>query len=249
MAMKQLDPDLVPAKPKVSRSLAPRMPGLKRSSVQKDLPDLATLIAFDPGGTTGWSLFCVDPAGLSTLPEHRKFKVLANVTKWEHGQVDCGSVRGNLGTSNHDGISTDGENSGINELVGLVRAWPGAAIVIEDFILDPARFNTGRDLLSPVRITSALGYLLWLQNREYFVQTAALGKHTVGIEQLRRWGYYTSTGGQNHARDADRHALAFLQRCANQNTAGRDLRESAWPHLFGPDGNYHDPGRRKNERG
>ena len=245
MAMQQLDPSLVAAKPTVSRSSAPRMPGLKRSSVQRDLPDLATVVALDPGGTTGWSIFCVDPVGISTKEEHLKEKVLNCVTKWEHGQVDCGSTKGNLGTSQHNGISTDGEFAGVNELVGLVRAWPGAAIVIEDFILDPARFNTGRDLLSPVRITSSIGYLLWLQRREYFVQTAALGKHTVGIEQLKRWGYYSSTGGLNHARDADRHALAFLRRCSERTTAGRDLREAAWPHLFGPDGRYHDPGRRK----
>lgn len=243
--MKPLDPSMVPAKPKVTRSGQTRMPGLARSSVGADLPKNATVIAFDPGGTTGWALYTVYPEGLSDLPDHRGERVLDNVIKWQHGQVDCGSTKGNLGVSLHRGISTDGENAGVNELVGLVRAWPGAAIVIEDFILDPARFNTGRDLLSPVRITSAISYLLWLQRREYFVQSASLAKTTVTDERLKAWGYYSSTGGLNHARDADRHALTFLKRCANPTQKGRELREAAWPYLFGQGGEYHNPGRRK----
>ncbi len=203
----------------------------------------AELIAFDPGGTTGWCMMLVQPEALSPL--HPGIGVLDNVVKWHRGQVDCGSVRGNLGTSSHPGISTSGEAAGLSELLGLCRAWPYAAVVVEDFILDPKRFNTGRDLLSPVRITNGISYDLWLQERTYFVQGASLAKTTATDEKLKAWGYYTSTGGLNHARDADRHALTFLKRAANPTKRGRDLREAAWPHLYGPKGEYYEAGRRK----
>lgn len=243
--MKPLYPDMVPAKPKIQRAKQPRMRGLNRATLDpENFGKNPTVIALDPGGTTGWSIFTVKAETMSTAEEHRKYgRVLDHVVKWDHGQVDCGSTKGNLGTSRHSGISTDGENAGINELVGLVRAWPGAAIVIEDFILDPARFNTGRDLLSPVRITAALSFLLYLQRREYFVQNAALAKTTATDARLKAWGYYSSTGGLNHARDADRHALTFLRRCANPTRQGRELREAAWPHLYGPNGAYYEAGR------
>lgn len=246
--MKPLDPSMVPAVRR-SRVSQPRMPGLKRDALRTDLPRNPTVIGIDPGGTTGWALFTVYPEGISDLPEHRGERVLDNVIKWEHGQVDCGSTKGNLGTSRQDGVSVSGENAGIDELVGLVRAWPGAAIVIEDFILDPSRFNTGRDLLSPVRITSALSYLLWLQRREAFFQSASLAKNMVTDDRLKLWGYYSSTGGLGHARDADRHALSFLRRCANPTSDGRALREAAWPHIYGQSGAFYNPGRRKDDNG
>lgn len=210
-----------------------------------ELEDYAQVIALDPGGTTGWTVFQVHPESLSSLDEHRGFSVLKNIVDWKHGQIDCGTKKGNLGTSLHAGISTTGENAGIGEILGLIRSWPGAAIVVEDFILDPARFNTGRDLLSPVRITAGINYDLWLQGRDYFVQSASLAKTTCKDEQLKAWGLYSSSGGLNHARDADRHALTFLKRAARLSPEGRALRETAWPHLFARGSEFYDPGKRR----
>ena len=217
-----------------------RLPGLSRENRPdfRDLPNFATVIAFDPGGTTGWSLISVQPEVFSELPEHKEFSsVLKNVLEWKHGQIDCGSQKGNLGTGNHHGVSTSGEAAGINEIIGLVRAWPGAAIIVEDFILREHTRN--RDLLAPVRITAGLNQDLWLCRREYFVQSAALAKTAVTDERLKNWGYYSRAGGLNHARDADRHALTFLRRAANKDSKGRALREAAWPYLYGPDGKYY----------
>lgn len=211
----------------------------------------AIIIALDPGGTTGWSMMEVQPEALSDLEEYRGVGIMENVLKWRHGQIDCGSKKGNLSVGNgtngapgHFGISTSGEAAGSGEILGLLRAWPAAAVVIEDFILDPNRFNTGRDLLSPVRITSAISFDLWLQKREYFVQSASLAKSTARDEQLKAWGYYTSTGGLQHARDADRHALTFLRRASERSSKGRALRTAAWPHLFGKGGEFYNPGKR-----
>lgn len=197
-----------------------------------DWEDTVQVLALDPGGTTGWSLFEVLPGALSDRPEHRGVGVLNNVIRWRHGQIDCGTSKGNLGRSLHSGVSTSGENAGIGEILGLIRSWPLAAIVVEDFILDPNRFNTGRDLLSPVRITSGVSYDLWLQGRDYFSQTASLAKSSVKDESLKLWGFYDRTGGLGHARDADRHALTFLRRASEISAKGFALRKTAWPHLF-----------------
>lgn len=211
---------------------------LEEHDLLDDWEGTVQVIALDPGGTTGWSLFEVHPEAISGKTEHRNVSVLKNVIRWQHGQIDCGSQRGNLGTSAHAGISTSGENAGIGEILGLIRCFPHAAVVVEDFVIDAERLSTERDFLSPVRITSALSYDLWLQKREYRVQMPALAKSTCKDEQLKAWGFYSKHGGLNHARDADRHALTFLKRASAVNRTGYALRSSAWPALFGPDGKF-----------
>jgi hypothetical protein len=190
--------------------------------------DCATVIAIDPGGTTGWSLISVPPEALceSDVP------VLSNIWTHEHGQVDCGSHRGNLGTSLHPGISTDGEFSGVFDLAKFIRAWPVAAVVIEDFQLRTMRMD--RDLLSPVRVTSALGYELWKTGRDYHTQTPADAMRTCTDDRLKEWQMYDPTGSLVHARDADRHALLFLRKAK----AKARFRAEAWPHLYGQRGAY-----------
>lgn len=190
--------------------------------------DAATVIAIDPGGTTGWSLISVHPQCLIE-PDAA---VLDNIFQHQHGQVDCGSHRGNLGTSLHSGISTDGEFSGVYDLAKFIHGWPCAAVVIEDFILRQHRMD--RDLLSPVRVTSALGYCLWRKGRDYHVQTPADAKSVCTDERLKRWQMYDPVGSLVHARDADRHAILFLRRCKNKAA----FRALAWPHLFGRQGAY-----------
>lgn len=187
------------------------------------LPLSATVIAFDPGGTTGWSVFDVHPEALFDS----EVSIVENINLWTHGQTDCGSTKGNLGKSSHAGISTTGEAAGVAELVGLCRSWPGAAVVIEDFIV--RRMDQSRDFLSPVRITAALSQWLWQMDRHYFVQQPAYAKTTVTDARLKAWGFYSRAGGENHARDADRHAITFLRKCK----ADREFRIRAFPHLFG----------------
>lgn len=188
----------------------------------KKLPKVATVVALDPGGTTGWSVMTVHPESLSD-PE---VSILDNILYWTHGQTDCGSTKGNLGKEEHRGISTSGEAAGVAELVGLVRNWPGSAVVVEDFIV--RQYNQSRDFLSPVRITAALSQWLWQQQREYFVQQPAYAKTTATDERLKSWGLYSSLGGLNHARDADRHAITFLRKCSQDEK----FRAKAFPHLY-----------------
>lgn len=194
----------------------------RRDTEGLKVPLKATVIALDPGGTTGWSVMRVHPESLSD-PE---VSILNNIQYWTHGQTDCGSTKGNLGKEEHRGISTTGEAAGVAELVGLVRHWPEACVVIEDFIV--RQYNMSRDFLSPVRITAALSQWLWQQKRGYFVQQPAYAKTTVTDERLKDWGLYRSEGGLNHARDADRHAITFLRKCKADN----EFRRKAFPHLY-----------------
>jgi len=130
------------------------------------------------------------------------------------------------------GISTTGESAGASEILQLVEGWPGAAIVVEDFIL--RKFDQGRDILSPVRVMEKFEFGLWVLGRDgqAFRQQPALAKTTATDDRLQRWGFYRREGGLKHARDADRHAITFLRRCS-QGKQGRLLREKAWPHLYG----------------
>jgi hypothetical protein len=190
--------------------------------------DAATVIAIDPGGTTGWSLISVHPGSLV----EQDAGVLDNIFMHQHGQVDCGTHRGNLGTSFHTGISTDGEFSGVYDLAKFIHTWPCAAVVVEDFTLN--QFRRDRDLLSPVRITAALGYCLWRSGRDYHVQSPGDAKRICSDERLKEWRMYDPVGSLVHARDADRHALLFLRKCK----ARKDFRAMAFPHLYGERGAY-----------
>lgn len=130
------------------------------------------------------------------------------------------------------GISTTGESAGASELLHLAEIWPGAATVIEDFIL--RKFDQGRDILAPVRVMEKFEFGMWVlgRDKQCFRQQPSMAKTTVTDERLRSWGLYRRDGGLRHARDADRHAITFLRRCS-QGKAGRLLREQAWPHLYG----------------
>lgn len=189
----------------------------------------ATVIAIDPGGTTGWSLISIHPEALTT-PDA---SILDNIHVHQHGEVDCGVHRGNLGSSLHPGISTDGEFSGVYDLAKFIYSWPVAAVVIEDFVLGQMRKD--RDLLSPVRVTAALGMMLWRkQGRDYHTQTPADAKRICTDERLKEWKMYDPYGGLRHARDADRHAILFLRKAK----AKAAFRARAWPHLYGVEGAY-----------
>lgn len=195
----------------------------------------AVVIALDPGGTTGWSLMDLHPEVL-VYPE---FKIASCIDYWTHGQIDCGSKTGDRGTreaaqdkgglTGTAGASVAGEAAGVAELIELIKMWPEAAIVIEDFIL--RQFRKDRDLLSPVRITAAISQYLWSVNRDYSTQQPSLAKSTMTDDRLKRMGLYRADGGLNHARDADRHAITFLRRCK----MNPHIRAAAFPHLYGPD--------------
>lgn len=202
----------------------------------------ATVIALDPGGTTGWSLVSVQPEVLFDP----KADLMKGVKLWQHGQIDCGSLKGDRGMNGYgdidDGVSVKGEAAGVNEIISLLRVWPGAAIVIEDFIV--RQFNKSRDFLAPVRITAAINQYLYNQRRGSYVQQPALAKTTMTDDRLKKFNMYERSGGAVHARDADRHAVTFLRRLKQYEMQpklakqhGMEL-DRVFPELFGEGGPY-----------
>jgi hypothetical protein len=170
------------------------------------------IIGIDPGGVTGWSLLVLPRKAIG---RPRAFdSILREKIEWIHGQIDC----------------REREDEGAFQLRKLIDQWPTAAIVVEDFILRAGRQEKSRDLLSPVRITAKIEHHLWLNDRKMFLQQPSLAKR-LDNERLKTLGVYTSKGGMQHARDADRHVLMFLRRCLD-GTKGVALQQDSWPHLF-----------------
>ena len=200
--------------------------------------DLAVVVAFDPGGTTGWCALGVDPLVLkeSVIPLHECIVVK------NHGELDCMGRRGEPPRASH-AINMGGENDGVYNMLDIVLArYPKSAIVLEDFILDMKRADKTRDLLSPVRLTAAFSYGLWQADPmvkgagldRIFIQDRVNPKTTCTDDRLRHWGLYDRHSGP-HARDAMRHAYYFLRQCRGVGVIEREKRWFAWPHL------YYDP--------
>jgi hypothetical protein len=169
-----------------------------------------TLVSFDPGGTTGWSILVVHPDALR-IPD---VPILGNIVHWAHGEIG------------------GDENEQASQMLGIATEWPGACVLFEDFILEI--MLKSRELLSPVRITAKAEYAFWLHKVRTFRQGREVAKRTATDDRLKRWGFYQREGGLGHARDADRHGLTWLRQCKQHAW----LRAECWPYLFGPAGEF-----------
>lgn len=168
-----------------------------------EIDGMYTVIAFDPGGTTGWAQMsfwddCFGP-GEKLLP-------------WLHSW-SCGQFVGD-------------EDDQVDQMIALVQGWPDDTdVVIEDFIL--RAYRRGRELLAPVRITAAFKHeLRWLgrprrgRGREGgsrnprlpILQQPSLAMTCITDDRLKKIGMYPPTVGQPHARDAVRHCLTWARR-------------------------------------
>lgn len=172
------------------------------------------VLAFDPGGTTGWSVLCVRPKDMLTDKPMGK-KLLAHSAS---GQI-VGS-----------------EMEQVDQGVELIDVWPNAAVVSEGFVQRIR--NTGLETdpaYSPVRINSVLKWWLATEDRYLFKQTPKQAKDAWPDDRLEMAKLLTdeTTGHANrHARDALRHAALFLNRARDQ----KGLRHRAWPQFFNKDG-------------
>ena len=184
-----------------------------------------TIIALDPGETTGWSLIRVDLKVLSD-----RLDLSNNIVLHQHGQIDCGKTQGALDVMDKSdpGLNADGEARGVERILYLIDQNPDAAIIVEDFIVNMRKLTKARHGLSPVRITARLEQELWHRNRYILRQSVSDAKGSMNDERLKEFDRYQRTGGLNHARDADRHAMLFLRKC--QTNA--QLRHLAWPQTF-----------------
>lgn len=147
-----------------------------------DDPEQYQVLAFDPGGTTGWSLFCVHPDAMGSDAEIRVFD---NIDFWTAGEF------------------TGSTENQCDEIVELVHSWPGARLVTEDFKLRQLNAE-----LSPVEINHTIS---WALRPRYFVkQMPSLAMSTLTDERQKEMGFWLP--GQQHARDAIKHNVTFLKR-------------------------------------
>lgn len=195
-------------------SLKVRKPTIIRKKFDIPMSSLP-ILAIDPGGTTGWSLLVLRrTAGFSQdeLLDTNQDICLNQKLNWWHGQIDC--IRD--------------QQLGVHQLKRIMDDWPTAAIVMESFFLRKTRLGID---LSPVEIIAQIRGHLYYQGRTMHMQQPSQAKTTATDDRLRLWGCYTSEGGLQHARDADRHAILFLRRCIGAQ--GNSLRTLAWPHIYG----------------
>jgi hypothetical protein len=177
-----------------------------REIVENEELDYPAVLAIDPGGTTGWCVMMVHTDALML----DDVSILDNILYWEQGQFEGNEIQQ------------------AQEVMELMDLWDGAAILIEDFIL--RQFSMGRELLSPVRITAMLemwATIGYTEPRMVFKQQSELAKSAITDKRLRAWKLYRP--GQEHARDAQRHALTLFRRAK----ASPALRAKAWPLLYG----------------
>ena len=201
---------------------------------QGDPDELAIVIAFDPGGTTGYCVMGVPPDGLASSSGLRD--ALSYI---DYGQIDCGTRHGQTGLGmkrGHEGLNMSGEIDGIVRMINILDSFDTCAVVLEDFVLDVSKANMGRDLLTPVRIIAGFSTLLHYSfgpevMKSIFIQNRSLAKTTCTDDRLKNWNLYDGSSGA-HARDATRHAFYFLRDCCGSSDNARLKRHLAWPHLF-----------------
>lgn len=209
-----------------------------------------TVIAFDPGGTTGWAVVQIADGVIGPPPfaswveslgenmpsgeelEEAKlaykaeqedaagYRISDNVNYWA-----CGQLVGRADLQ-------------VDEMIELVCQWDSTSVVVmEDFILRQLRMD--RSLLSPVHVTERFRHVLrdlgpagtgWRASgarpRDVVLQPPSIGKGMMTDDRLKlvlKGELIARTRSAPHARDAVRHAFAFLRREKDAREHGRTL--------------------------
>lgn len=174
----------------------------------------ATVLAFDPGETTGWCVMRVRDDQLTTEAP----RVPLEKALWfDTGQIPCID-----------------ENRGVSDMLDLWNNFQPGIVVHEDFIVDMNKIDQARHTLSPVRVMAKFEFGAFLQGLPYqtiVLQNRSPVKTTCTDDRLKRWNLYDRNSGP-HARDAVRHAFYFLRNCRGNSLAAEEQRWKAWPHLF-----------------
>lgn len=183
-------------------------PLVSRHDEPEDTSPALVVLAFDPGETTGWSVW---RAPIETLCTQGTPKTLARC-KWALGQIrpaDADLRRG------------EGDSATVDRMLEVGR-WSYEEFVHEDdeFVLVREGFtlrmmSMDPNLLAPVRVNAIFKDRMRAAGNPYqmYEQQPGEAKRVVTDQRLRAWGVYRP--GMEHARDAERHAILFLRRVAS----------------------------------
>ncbi len=162
------------------------------------------LLAFDPGGTTGWAEFVINPRAFT----HPRYKVTANITQWRCGEVP--------GTDNEQAVQ-------LRNMI-MANAPFNTKAVTEDFQLAQLK-GKSRDLLSPVRINALISWHcaqssipLHYQNRAARIVVTVERLMAYGFESpMNRNGRWVTSGRGKDAFSAMQHGIVYLERLKKQS--------------------------------
>lgn len=203
------------------------------------------VIAFDPGETIGWCVMGVDHTCLTDVNTWMLHEAIRAHGVWQWGQLDAkalGSPEAGSGAyKGHDSLNFVGENHAVNwMLYKCNNELPDAAVLLEKFVLDPAKASGKFSLISPVRIISAFSFGMWVAESEmpgnfhrFYLINRGDPKRTCTNERLKHWGFGSVLSHvDRHAADATRIAYYFLRDCRGNSLKAQEARWRAWPHIF-----------------
>jgi hypothetical protein len=163
-------------------------------------PNEFRLLAFDPGGRTGWAEFSVNFQAFSR-PEN---KILANLNWYESGVLE----------------GTEHEQLTVIERMVYLMHWepmpfvPHSCVVTEDF--DLVQLTGGKALLSPVRINAVVEWFCATKGVKFELQARQL-RTAVTKERLKLFGFDGRWQKDEFA--AMQHGITYLRRLKQRSLA------------------------------
>lgn len=155
------------------------------------------VIAFDPGGVTGWAAFSLSKLAFVDPDE----KVLAHLHWWGTGEFE--------GTERE--ICRQAVEKCRAAKYGSMPFNADTDVVSEDF--DLVQTLGGKELLSPVRINAVLEWELVGMGIPFHLQNRSM-RTNITAERLRRWGF-PHAGKDSLA--ALQHGLTWLKRVKKES--------------------------------
>lgn len=182
------------------------------------------VFAIDPGLDTGWSAWKVPVARLRATGATRTLPWC----RWRHGTIQrsappgTGHIAQAISDSRHVTMILDQSRRMYEEFVyesdeeGEAEGWESDVFVyvLESFDLRMMSMDT--NLLAPVRVNDRILDRMYLAESELplYMQSPSDAKTTVTDARLKTWNVYNRSDTL-HSRDADRHAILFIRRFAD----------------------------------
>lgn len=174
------------------------------------------IFAVDPGITTGIAYGIVDHVSNATVADLIAVNAEGVTVEqlWDRDEIASGIQIATLFMAKR------------KEYLAMSRPRCGSVhLVIEDFILRSKVVSTKKEVLSPVRVTSAIETMLILKKiplngqTVYTKRQAADAKNYATNDRIRNeWDCWSVTKGKEHGRDAFRHWCAQVARIRNEIT-------------------------------